>query len=316
MGTTDAALALSFLESAVDHGVDFAMLHRLDDVLEGRSLSDLDLAIRAPSDVHTILRAGASIGIGPMVLWRSDVATLNLFMTTSDLAEGVQVDCLCDDRGVSVYGIRTAPLVEGGRPASSATVPEVAPLDSHLYRVRKRIVKKNLPALAELRDHCPAPTSQAVARANELFSPVAARQVVHFLQFGGMPEGRALDPDRMRRDATRLARRFLRPAGAWVHVPDEEVAAGLGGRLQRFLRHVSVVVWPSGGAVARARLLPEVLACRWRAGIAVSHGRGPVPAAADLTLSSGDVDRAAEELTAQLFARSRDRLAGLGGASL
>ena len=150
ISTTSSSLARAALDSLVESGVTFSLLHRAADLISGEVPSDVDMAVGEPP--RALLRRSLTrlhqAGLHPVVVWEYDVGgTATVFLSDRDGSNGVQLDLLYDPDGLGTYGVRTQDVIAS---AEGDRWPAVRPLSELAYLIRKRQVKGDQRRLEEL----------------------------------------------------------------------------------------------------------------------------------------------------------------------
>lgn len=187
MPTTSPRLIAEVLETLSRLDDHWCVLHREDELLSGNVTSDVDLLVsRSPRVVaHQLGKALADRGIWLVQTWEYDRCERSNTFVSLDPPEAVQIDLVFDPHGKGVCGYRSplflAAAVPGHRWAT------LAPLDSLLYRTRKRQVKKNVQALRSLRaERDGFSVEELEQRARAVFEPHARAALLALLKD---PEG-------------------------------------------------------------------------------------------------------------------------------
>ena len=286
VATSSTAAARAVLDAVREAFPESALLHGLERI-EAGSISDLDIAVieADPERLQTLRQSLLLRDLLPVIVWPYDTGAVTLLLATAALADGVQLDLLAAPEGEGKYGIRTkvalacAVETEFGR--------SLAPLDTWLYLLRKRVLKNQWSAVDELLRHRPAGDEVLIVRINELFVGAHARVVRSALD-GSRP--RPVHAP-LKLETARLLRRGRWPAGLFVRVDTFESAHALIGRFEQFVPHTALWPAPSTPALKRLGGALRLSVLRWRAAVVV--GWGSRPAIADVVLEppqSADVD--------------------------
>ena len=295
MGISSGALASSVIDAFGEQGIRFAVLHRASDLREGTVESDVDLVVADPplEIVGRLQGALDRLDLKAVMVWRYDAGeTLTIFLARSDLSDGLQLDLLCDRRGVGKYGVRTDALLDATEPGRW---PQLLPLPEKLYLLRKRLVKKQQDRVRQLVAEIGTyPPREVELNIDRLLVAKAARSVRAALN-GQMTQSGTATPWRSR--ILRWARRAVKPTGAWIHgeALTAETAWEISDRLKGYIPRVEV--GPAKGWWWRLR---HVEPRRRRPALVITFGRNAagVP---DVNLSgvngSADVSSGLAELT-------------------
>ena len=271
VGITSGALARDLIDAIVADGLPFAILHRRDDLQQGKVGSDVDLVIAAPTRIFIsgMKDPLTRLGLVPILVWTYDSGGSSVFLASATAADGIQLDLLYDPRGLGRYGIRSEELLEerflvDGWPSLNRRAEIV-------YLLRKRLVKENKQAaLALRRDFLAEGVEEMKAIVERVLTPDAAASVNDYVaghrQTGRWP--RSL----LRRTAPELRRiwkRLVNPIGAWIHVAGshEREVSDVVGRLRRFIPHTG-----RGTPMGSLWYWRECAPVRWRAGVFVTWG--------------------------------------------
>jgi hypothetical protein len=245
MATTNTYLAHLLLMAAHQVGADCAVLHRAEDVVASRPISDVDLiADRPGADVVTaVLPVVQQSGLRLVMLWPYDRGALTTFWMTSDGADGVQLDIAHDPDGRGKYGVRTSVMLS--RALALRTVPWLKALPEEyedVYLLSKRLVKGDLDAAREVGGRILA-LDDPLYLVEDSLSPLSARRVLGFLHQSPWHEGKLKVAPRMPSPSTRLLRRATFPNGMVIELGNgvtPEGAQQIASGLQRVLVRVRV----------------------------------------------------------------------------
>lgn len=306
MGTTAPELAAPILEALATLGVPHAVLHGEDQVAAGSIMSDLDLvAADPPKELAARLRGVFDeLGVGVIARFPYDVGAETFFLADAHGERSLQLDVMCDPRGLGRLGIRTEVALENVR--AGCRWPVLSEIDSIVYLLRKRHMKRDRPRLIEQIACARSIGARVVtSRAREVCSQPASGDIEALLIGGTATPAFHYHRASLPR-ASRLASRLLHPVGHWVHIQGQEAdaaASAVAARLGCVLPSVRLLPQPP-----RATRLPGLLATaihrdRWRPHLLVSFG--PAPARmADRTVDAGaGVDDIAGLVTSHMIQR-------------
>jgi hypothetical protein len=302
--TTSALTASVALDGLRAAGIDFAILHKESDLSEGRTPTDVDLVVDRPSALAVLgaRRHWEQDGLFPIVLWPYDLGTLTVFLVNETADEGVQLDLMFDPEGRGRYAVRTPELLARSRPGR--TWPTLAPDDELLYRLRKRLCKKQFAAVSEIVAEVQSRGRPAEARCEELFTPAAARGLRRVI--AGSAQGRSVRVGRAMSSSVRIGRRLRNPIGMWVHVEGDDARRCAEALAQRFDRVLlTALAAPTRTGISESAFWARHIApVRWRAGLALTWGDRPRLLRPDISVVyDGSTSDAARSLVLQ----ARDR---------
>ena len=269
MPSTDWDVLRSTMEAFDDAGLTWALLHGSDSFGIGRP-SDLDVAIdlASPDAPTRFLSALARRDLHPLLLWPNDLRGSGLFVASTDLKQGAQIDLLVDPSGSSKYGIRTSALLSAS--TREDWPPRPCPADEWIYSAIKRWMKGQHERLEGL---LAGPPQGVSGRIDEVLRSDRAA-VLRELIAGGRPSVRQ---NLQWRAATsvRLASRLASPVGRWFHVVganDLVVAQELNNRLGRVVLGSTNYRLSTSNFTARFGVHPDL----WRARALVTTGARPL----------------------------------------
>lgn len=273
MATTSPQIAAACLDALEAADIGFAVLHGEDRVAGGLVESDLDLVVDA-HPISVLRRASrqlAKVDLHPIVCWTYDIGgTSTLFLVTSQLTEGVQLDLLHDPAGRGRYGVKSDEAL--ARAVAGVSWPSLDPIGGLVYQARKRQVKAQMDRF-EVASERLRSAGGGASVIDSLLSPSAARQLRRALA------GKRVGKSHARlRNLGRVWSRLRTPAGAWIECQGPATTAlssDMSRKLGRVLPHVALVSRPGKGAIGEVRWwLREIAPVRWRAGIALSTHSG------------------------------------------
>ena len=269
MATTSVEMARASLRALDNSGIEWAILHGAHK-LQGDSISDIDLVVRGicADWVSRFCLAMAFEGLGPIVVHPYDVGAMTIFLSSSGLKDGVQLDLMEDPDGRGRMGLKSGVALEASTDTDGLFV--LNEVDSWLYSLRKRHLKGQYGRVGELIEVKPADQAPLVERARELFSERHA-ELVAALILGERPTRLVTA---VGRQGLRYVQRLRMPAGLWVFLEhgDEDKAAEVGRRLGRFLLRSKVAQWPPAEWLDWPSSVALVTGSRWRAGVVVTTG--------------------------------------------
>jgi len=289
LSTTDPNLPMIILDCMAASGIEFAVLHDEAGVAAGSTMSDVDLvAARAPLEILSVIDdCLSSRGIHPIVSWQYDVDSSSLFFTDRSASEGAQLDLVYGSTGLGNYGLHSAAILEKSEPGDRWM--KASELHELLYSIRKRQLKRQRDELDELLAIAhKVPLGELTKGCREIFTRGTAGAMTAMLAGRSRGVGVAEWLRRGWLNAGRLARRIRRPAGFWVALQggdSAKLARQVSGRFERLLP-ASGYGSLDGSIKDSVRLLKELAAVRWRAGVFVTYGRTPPFTDPDLTLQA------------------------------
>lgn len=311
MPTTSAIVAQEVLQAIADAGVGFVVLGD-ESAVEVDPISDVDLGVdRSPADVvHTAGPALEALGYVPVVFWRYDRPSVNVFFSDAEARRGAQIDLTYDPDGVSRYGFRTGALID--RAVRGRRWMLLGDLDTDLYRLRKRQVKRlrlgGDAALDNVLGTHGAGT--AAERVRESYGSPALEEMLEALgsETFAHSESQRWDKPTMAlaQHGSRFLQRIQSPIGSWVHLDDADLADRLVDRLAVFLM-TSRRRFPES-PVARERVGASVSARRVLPLVTVSSGPLPRLATPDATIAATSVDDAARQTVAAMYRHTQTLL--------
>lgn len=299
----------------------------LDAVLSGNG--DLDVVAGLPAAVlaHRLMRRWVTSDFFVVVLNQYDIGRGDAFWCVDRDGGGfLEVDVLCDPRGLGRLGVPTADVLAS---RSGGSIPAAAEEWRLAYQVSKRLWKRQWDRLPGLRSsrvqdtaHCALQQvfgrSAGTLAAELLNQPSAAgdwQRAAPVLRRGRRRQrwGRAsAGPAELALlQMNRLSGRVRHPVGFWVHVwgPGAQetaraVDASIGVAL---VRHVVL-------EGRRARHWPQIAATLWRPGLAVTSSVSPPGhglARPSLVLGPADHVRAQQRVADAMSARVTSRMNGV-----
>lgn len=246
MPTTSPELIATVVTALDRQEPEWCVLHREAELLSGDVTSDVDtLVSRDPRLVAAELsHALASRDVLLIQSWEYDQCERSNVFVSLDPPESVQLDLVLDPKGRGVCGYRSPVLLSHAE--AGARWPTLAAPDSILYRTRKRQVKRNVKALAELRAERARFDSDVLkSRAAEVFEPYALKALLALLDDprGLTPVGWLKGPQYYFGVQVRRYRRLLRPPGFVVVVPRECATScrELARSLDRFIVNATAI---------------------------------------------------------------------------
>ena len=288
MGTTSGALAIELVDLLSRIGEPFAILHREREIARGETDSDVDVAVqREPRGVlRDLSLAARAIGLNAVMYWEYDIASYSSLWVTDGCEHSVQLDLAGDTRGRGRYAFRSSAVVDNR--IRGERWDRADSLDSELYLLRKRVLKRDYERARSLRTRILALNPRVVdQRVSVVFSRRAAAEMRSYL----------VAPTRNRTrpsfQGPRAVRRLMSPVGYVAsEVADRSSAAAIEA-LARELRPVFPHVVTESSTTARAR---RYVAC-WRPAIVFAN-RPHFPGCHVVAVASfGDKQRARCELT-------------------
>ncbi|MDN4484181.1 hypothetical protein [Demequina lignilytica] len=139
MATTKPELARQLLMHLEQLEVRYALLHGSEQLLGNAPMSDVDVVVdRDPIKIVREL-ARQQGELTPFLAWEYDTGALTTFWVTSDLADGVQLDLICDPHGRGKYGLRTLAALD--HIDHSVWPPQLDAMSRNAYLACKRLVK-------------------------------------------------------------------------------------------------------------------------------------------------------------------------------
>jgi len=143
---TDSSLARFLIEQLEGIGVDYAILHKQEELLSGTLTSDVDIAVDADlADVNRQIAERVRRRISPVIVWRYDVNSLTTCWSTPDASRGVQLDLLNDPEGRGRLAFKTQQAIAEAQPGQRFM--ELSTSAKSAYLLSKRLVKGDLVAL-------------------------------------------------------------------------------------------------------------------------------------------------------------------------
>lgn len=269
-GTAERESVLHVLRVLEETGIGWAALTHEPSLALGDAKSDIDVIVDVPAHRAADAVARGLVRLVPIADWAYDVGALTLFVAPPEGGHRVQLDIVHDPTGEGRYGFRSGVLLE--RRKTGDRWPTVTPVDSLLYEIRKRIVKRDAVRLGSLALRArELGLSSTSARIDEVFSPGAASTVRSALGGTELPPARRSFSHRVA-TVGRYRSRLGRPVGFWAHLEREDLPSVARSALVPLLPHVRFERcdhWRLGHPVWWATRVAPV---RWRPGLVVSWG--------------------------------------------
>jgi hypothetical protein len=218
--SNDAVLATRLLEGLERARIDYAVLHREEDVARGCVDSDVDVIVDRPVPrVLCTLLSHLSPDVVLLMTWRYDVTSWSSFWARAGLADGgVQLDLSYDPEGWGRYGLRTTQML--ARSEVGIRFRRLSPPAELLYLALKRSLKGELAQLHVVLANAAYDVPQARALLGEFVAGRRARWARAALD-GSILSSRGLRFQLLgHRQALRYVRRILKPEGFVLAVPD------------------------------------------------------------------------------------------------
>jgi hypothetical protein len=306
MATTSSWVANKVLSALTEAEIDFAVLHREEELAVGDVGSDVDLVIGLPMAVALRgpftdrLRQG---GIRPVIYWPYDVAgTATVFFTNEDATKGAQIDTLHDPDARGKFGIRSDALLS--KSEQGLVWPRTERIPSLLYQLRKRHRKGQHESIQGLREQLREYSVNDIRRtASETFAPRSSDLVLQLVEGTGPTPLPSYLPTNGVRELARKANRLLSPVGAWAEFAGREADTAADIASERFGRLLNVTQRANRPRTGAVRWwLGTVAPVRWRPGLVVGAGAGGYPQP-DLFIEIDDAEAAVRQLVQGLSDR-------------
>ena len=247
-------------------GVDYAILHKQEELLSGTLTSDIDIAVDADlAAVNRQIAERVRERISPVIVWRYDANSLTTFWSTPDASRGVQLDLLNDPKGRGRLAFKTRQAIAEAQPGERFM--ELSTSANLAYLLSKRWVKGDSVALNRVVSEVTRHGQESIVL--RYLSPRGQFRVRKALA-GRHPEAvRFLSASSFRR-IPQLIVRLDDPQGALLLTQDdartEEISTGLANvapivipiRSGTSVSELSIRVWIVKKAVIPRTLTPSV----------------------------------------------------------
>lgn len=260
---TDPDIATAVMELLSDSGVDYAVLHREDDLTAGCLTSDIDVVVDRPPRAAARRMLERTTTLRCICFYEYDIGAVSTFWSDARGRSVAQLDQMCDPGGLGFYGLKTAEVLQtagvGDRWSRASRYANLS------YLASKRLHKGELGRL-DPEDVLDLRRAGVDGLARYLVP--ARRETVLKALAGTVSKPRFGLGAHLRRLA-RMIRRIARPCGTWVHIegPEaDEIALQLQRTLNGYLPRICYV--GSLTAVSLAR----VIAGRFRPNLWITEG--------------------------------------------
>jgi hypothetical protein len=297
--TTAPWIVEDFLTNLASEGVAFAVLHGESDI--ATAASDVDIVGEMPAG--DLLRVGRRTGdYAAIMLWPYERSgSASLFLATPDLSAGAQIDVMYDPDGRGRLGLKSARLLE--HTVAGTRFPTLEPAAQLVYLLRKRIVKGQADELDRLVGVARRQRARITQIAAAIGRPAALASIEAAIA-GARPRNEVAVPF----SARHLAKRILRPVGAWIHWDGpsrQEVAEEFDRRVGRILPHRGLGPLPASATERTLFWLRRIQPVRMRAGVFTTWGDLTGPPHPDHVLTLPEIPPAVDFLRLRLGLQSQ-----------